>query len=162
MELQEINVYEALPLLREVLNIKGFAKLIGKADVWFNNKESRQEFFGKITPGFTEDNVELITYGLEKVVEACEKHRLQPPSECANREIYNKYVGTEIKELRKLVSMVYIRNNYTSIPESTWNKKVNNSPNRGTVAQFTEADIIQINQGIDKVTELLRSLKITL
>lgn len=162
MEQKEIVVYEALPLLREVLNVSGFTKMIGKADVWFNNKESRQETFGKITPGFTEDNVELINYGLEKVVDACEKHRLQPPSECANRDIYNKYVGIQIKELRKLVSMVYIRENYTRIPESSWNKKVNNSPNRGTVAQFTESDIEQINYGIDKVAELLRSLKITL
>lgn len=162
MEQKEIVVYEALPLLREVLNVSGFTKMIGKADVWFNNKESRQEIFGKITPGFTEDNVELINYGLEKVVDACEKHRLQPPSECANRDIYNKYVGIQIKELRKLVSMVYIRENYTRIPESSWNKKVNNSPNRGTVAQFTESDIEQINHGIDKVSELLRSLKITL
>ena len=162
MEQKEIVVYEALPLLREVLNVSGFTKMIGKADVWFNNKESRQEAFGKITPGFTEDNVELINYGLEKVVDACEKHRLQPPSECANRDIYNKYVGIQIKELRKLVSMVYIRENYTRIPESSWNKKVNNSPNRDTVAQFTESDIEQINYGIDKVAELLRSLKITL
>lgn len=162
MKQRETNVYEALPLLREVLNVKGFTKLIGKSAVWFNAKEAVESPFERLSVGFSEDNVELITYGLEKVVESCEKHRLQPPSECANREIYNKYVGTEIKELRKLVSMVYIRNNYTSIPESTWNKKVNNSPNRGTVAQFTEADIIQINQGIDKVTELLRSLKVTL
>lgn len=58
--------------------------------------------------------------------------------------------------------MVYLRENYTTIPQSSWNKKLNNFPNRGTVFQFTEDDIAQINQGIGKVTELLRSLKITL
>lgn len=162
MEQNEVNVYEVLPTLRKVLNMKGFTKLLGKSLVWFNNKESSDRSFGRIAPGFTEDNVELINYGLEKVVESCVKHRLQPTSECPNREIYNKYVGTELKELRKLVSMVYIRENYTEIPESSWNKKMNNSPNRGTVAQFTEADIQQINHGIDKVAELLSSIKIIL
>ena len=113
-------------------------------------------------PGFTEDNVELINYGLEKVVSACEKHRLHPLSECPNREIYNKYVSTELKALRKLVSLVYIRENYTTITKSSFDKKLINAVNRATVAQFTEADIQQINHGIDKVAELLRSIKVTL
>jgi len=162
MEQIEVNVYEYLPTFRKLLNVSGFTKLIGKSIVWFNNKESKSQAFERIPNGFTEDNVELINYGLEKVVAACEKHRLQPPSECPNREIYNKYVSIELKELRKLVNMVYLRENYTDIPQSSWNKKINNFPNRGTVSQFTETDISQINQGIDKVAELLRSIKVTL
>lgn len=162
MEQKEIVVYEALPLLREVLNVSGFTKIIGKTPGWFNNKEEEESPFERMVPGFTEDNVELINYGLEKVVDACAKHRLHLPSSCPQRDIYNTYVKTELKELRKLVSMVYLRENYTEIPTSSWNKKLNNFQNRGTVSQFTEADIEQINYGIDKVAELLRSLKITL
>lgn len=162
MEQKEIVVYEALPLLREVLNVSGFTKMIGKTPGWFNNKEEEESPFERMAPGFTEDNVELINYGLEKVVCACIKHKLHLPSSCPQRDIYNTYVKTELKELRKLVSMVYLRENYTEIPTSSWNKKLNNFPNRGTVAQFTETDIDQINYGIDKVAELLGSLKITL
>lgn len=162
MEQTEVNVYDSLPTLRMLLNMSGFAKLIGKSTSWFNNKEAKTQAFDGLSPGFSEDNVELINYGLEKVAEACEKHRLQPSSECANREIYNKYVGTELKELRKLVNMVYLREQYTSMPQSSWNKKINNFPNRGTVSQFTDADINEINSGIDKIAEFLRSVKITL
>ena len=162
MEQKEISVYEVLPLLREVLNVSGFTKMIGKNPGWFNNKEEEDSPFERMCPGFTEDNVELINYGLEKVVEACTKHKLHMPSSCPQRDIYNTYVQTELKQLRKLVSMVYLRENYTEIPTSSWNKKLNNFPNRGTVAQFTEEDIKQINYGIDKVSELLRTLKITL
>lgn len=162
MKQNEVNVYEFLPTLRLILNISGFTKMIGKSVVWFNNKEAKSQPFCRIPSGFTEDNIELINYGVEKVIAACEKHKLQPPSECPNRDIYNKYVSTELKELRKLVSMAYLRENYTDIPSSTWNKKVNNSPNRDKVAQFTEADIQQINNGIDKIAKLLRSVKITL
>ena len=45
MEQRETNVYEALPLLREVLNVKGFTKLIGKSAVWFNAKEAVESPF---------------------------------------------------------------------------------------------------------------------
>lgn len=162
MEQKEININEALPLLREVLNVSGFTKMIGKSPGWFNDKEEGVAPFERMIQGFTDDNVELINYGLEKVVASCDKHKLHLPSSCSNREIYNTYVKTELKELRKLVSMVYLRENYTQIPTSSWNKKLNNFQNRGTVSQFTEADIEQINHGIDKVSELLCSLKVTL
>lgn len=162
MEQKEISIYEALPLLREVLNLSGFAKVIGKSTSWINNKESRIQVFERMDPGFTEDNVELVSYGLDKVIEACNKHKLHLPSSCPNREIYNTYVKTELKELRKLISLVYLRENYTNIVKSSFDKKLTNAANRGTVAQFTEADIEQINHGIDKVAELLLSLKITI
>ena len=157
-----MNVYEASPMLKQVLNLSGFGRLIGKGASWFHEKSIRRCPFDRMEPGFTEDNVELINYGLEKVVSACEKHRLHPLSECPNREIYNKYVSTELKALRKLVSLVYIRENYTTITKSSFDKKLINAVNRATVAQFTEDDIQQINHGIDKVAELLRSIKVTL
>lgn len=162
MKQNEVCVSEFLPTLRQLLNVSGFTKMIGKRPGWFNDKEREDSPFDRMMRGFSEDNVELINYGLEKVVAACEKHRLHPLSECPNREIYNKYVGSELKELRKLVDMVYLRENYTDIPQSSWNKKINNFANRGTVSQFTETDIQQINHGIDKVAELLRSIKVTL
>lgn len=162
MEQKEISIYEVIPLLREVLNLSGFAKVIGKSTSWINNKESRTQFLERMEPGFTEDNVELVNYGLDKVIESCGKHKLHLPSSCPNREIYNTYVKTELKDLRKLVSMVYLRENYTSITKSSFDKKLINAANRGTVAQFTEDDIQQINYGIDKISELLSSLKITL
>ena len=162
MEQQEITIIDALPLLREVLNVSGFTKMIGKNPGWFNNKEEEKTPFDRMAPGFTADNVELINYGLEKVVDACKKHKLHLPSSCPQRDIYNTYVKTELKELRKLVSMVYLRENYTDIPTSSWNKKLNNFPNRGTVAQFTEDDIEQINNAMDKIAELISSLKVTL
>lgn len=162
MKQTEVNVYEAIPMLKQVLNQSGFGKLIGKSANWLHEKSARRFPFERMEPGFTEDNVELINYGLEKVVTACEKHRLHPLSECPNREIYNKYVGTELKALRKLVSLVYIRENYTTLTKSSFDKKLINAANRGTVAQFTEADIQQINHGIDKVAEFLSSIKIIL
>lgn len=161
MEQNEVNVYEAVPLFKQVLNLSGFGKLIGKATNWIHEKSMRRCPFERMDPGFSEDNVELLNYGLEKVVESCMKHRLHPLSECPNREIYNKYVSTELKELRKLVSLVYIRENYTTITKSSFDKKLTNAANRDKVAQFTEEDIQQINNGIDKVAELLASLKIT-
>ena len=162
MEQKEVCIYEVLPLLREVLNISGFCKMLGKSISWLNNKESKEQAFERIPIGFTEDNVELINYGLEKVVDACQKHKLHLPSSCSNREVYNKYVKTELKELRKLISIVYLRENYTKIPKSSFDKKLINAANRGTVAQFTEDDIQQINNGIDKVSELLYSIKVIL
>lgn len=162
MSQQEINVYEALPLLREVLNVSGFTKIIGRTPGWFNLKERIESPFERLPVGFTEDNIELLNYGLEKVVECCEKHRLHRPSSCSNREVYNTYVKTELKELRKLISMVYIRENFTTIAKSSWSNKMNNVLDRGRVSQFSEKDIDEINLGIDKITELIRTLKITL
>ncbi len=162
MEQQEINVYEAIPLLKEVLNQSGFSKLIGKSSNWLHEKSIQRSPLERMVPGFTEDNVELINYGLEKVAEACDKHILHLPSLCQERDIYNKYVKTELKDLRKLVSFVYLRENYTNITKSTFDKKLINAANRGAVAQFTEEDIKQINFGIEKTSQLLRSLKITL
>lgn len=83
MEQKEITINDALPLLREVLNVSGFTKMIGKNPGWFNNKEEEESPFERLVPGFTADNVELINYGLEKVVEACVKHKLHLPSSCS-------------------------------------------------------------------------------
>lgn len=162
MKQKTIDVYESIPFLKEILNMSGFGKLIGKSSNWIHEKSIKRCMFERMEPGFSVDNVELINYGLDKVVESCRKHKLQPPSECPNRDIYNKYVKTELKELRKLVSLVYLRENYTTITKSTFDKKLINAVNRGTVAQFTEEDIIQINRGIDKIAELLSSIHVTL
>lgn len=159
MEKNQINIYEAMPMLRNVLNLSGFAKSIGKTNSWFNNKEQKLEF-PRVIPGFSQANVDLINYHLERAAEFCEKHVLHLPKN-SEREIYNKYVKAELKDLRKIISLVYLRENYTKIPKNSWGKKLVNVANRSAVAQFTEEDIKQINEGIIAIAKLLHSIHLT-
>lgn len=162
MAKRKICIEEVAPILKQILNMNGFCKMIGKSASWFHDKVNKRVSIARVVPGFTSDNIELINNGIKQVVDYAKKHTLQLPEECPNREIYNKYIQSELKDLRKLVRLIYIRENYTDIPKSSFDKKLINAVNRGTVAQFTDSDVRQINNGIEKIVEFLSSLEITL
>lgn len=161
MEEKRISIHEALPILREVLNMSGFTKLMGKSSSWvYNKNEGRAaEFIQNV--GFTDSNIKLITEGLKHVADECENHIILPLSEGAARREHSEYVTRELKELRKLIYLPYLREKHTTISERSFGRKLRGEANGASIYQFTSSDIQQINEGLKSIAALLRSFIIT-
>ena len=162
MEQKEISIQEALPILKEMLNISGLTNLMGKSVSWFAGKEVDREVSFIDFCGFTDENIELINKSINHIADECESHLLDLPTDNINRKEYNEYVSRELKEVRKSISFVYLREKYTTIGEQTFSRKLRLAPNRNNVFQFTTSDIVQINAGLKAISEQLRSMKIIL
>lgn len=161
MEQKEISIQEALPILKEMLNISGLTKLIGKSPSWFLSKEKEKSApFALSSPGFADKDIELVNKSLSLVADACESHMVTPPTEGISRREYHASVVEQLKGIRKLISFVYLREKYTTISEQSLSRKLRSAPNNGSICMFTESDIIQINAALKNISEYLRSLKI--
>lgn len=162
MEQKEISIHEALPILKEVLNMSGFTRLMGKSVSWFNSKLNGREFLSGLTPGFTDDNMGLVNNSLTRIADECESHLIEPLAEGVDRKEHHAYAVSQLKEIRKLISFVYLREKHTTISEQSLSRKLRSAPNKGSICMFTESDISQINEGLKAVAQQLRSIKITL
>lgn len=158
-----LNVYEAKSLLDDMLNVKGFcSKILKKSPAWIPNKYARKEFY-TVTPGFSADNIDLINNGLRELSEFCKRRILKLPSECNDREIYGQYAAKQLKELREVISMVHLRENYTSIAKKTYGCKLRMDVNKnGKPCYFTDSDIASINNGITQMADTFSRLKLTI
>lgn len=163
MEQKEISIHEALPILKEVLNMSGLTKLMGKSVSWFFNKQNeRVAPFSLKTWGFAEKDSDLINNSLSRIADECESHLIKPLAEGVDRKEHHVYAVSQLKEIRKLISFVYLREKYTTISEQSLSRKLRSAPNKGSICMFTESDISQINEGLKAVAQQLRSIKITL
>lgn len=158
-----LNVYEARTLLYDMLNVKGFNLIIlKKTRGWTDGKYARNEFYS-VKPGFNDKDIELMHKGLSELAEFCRKRILKLPSECNDAEIYGQYAAKQLKELRDVISMVYLRENYTSMAKKTFGNKLRMDINKnGKPCHFTDADIVSINNGIAQMADTFSRLKLTL
>lgn len=163
MEQIKINIYEAIPLLSEMLNVSGFCrKILKKVGTWITTKSRRLEFY-TVKPGFNETDIELMNKGMQDVADFCQAHILKLPSECNDKGVYAKYAIQTLKELRSVISMPYLRANYTSIARKTFSHKMCLAIGmNGKPCYFTEKDITEINAGIIKMADTFSRLKFTL
>lgn len=161
MEERRISIHEALPILREVLNMSGFTKLMGKSVSWFHDKEEERTPDFVATGGFSDANIVLINESLNRIADECDTHRLSFPAEGVSWKEHSLYVSKELKELRKLISFVYLREKHTSISKQSFGRKLRGDVVGNYTCQFTEADIMQINEGLKSIADMLRSFKIT-
>lgn len=163
MEQKEISIHEALPILKEVLNMSGIAKLMGKSTSWFYDKSNeRVAPFSLKSQGFTDEDLKLINNSLSRIADKCESHLIKPLAEGVDRKEHHVYAVSQLKEIRKLISFVYLREKHTTISEQSLSRKLRSAPNKGSICMFTESDISQINEGLKAVAQQLRSIKITL
>lgn len=155
----EMNIYDAIPMLKEMLNIKGVCEnLLGKKANWMNDKMNK-----KSSLGFTEQSVEMMNQAMRDVVDICRAHILRLPSEYSEKEIYAKYAIQILKELRSVISMPYLRENYTSMAKDTLNNKIRLAIGKnGKPCYFTEKNIIEINTGITQMADTFSRLRFTL
>ena len=160
MEQKEISIHEALPILKEVLNMSGLTKLMGKSESWFNNKLNGRAFLPRLNPGFTDENMELVNSAIYQIADECESHLIEPLAEGVDRKEHHAYAVNQLKEIRKLISFVYLREKHTTISEQSLSRKLRSAPNKGSICMFTESDISQINEGLKAVAQQLRSMKI--
>lgn len=163
MEEIKMNVYESRELIENMLNVKGFnVKILKKSASWTTTKYLNLEF-GNVKPGFSEKDIELYNNGLRGVSEYCDKRILKLPSECSDPEIYAQYASKLIKELRGVISIPYLREHYTNIAKKTFSYKLNsNIGANGKPVKFSEKDIIEINEGIRKMSIIFQSITLTL
>lgn len=163
MEEIKMNIYDAKMMLSKILNVKGFdVKVLKKQHAWLPNKYACKEFY-TVKPGFNEKDIELINSGLMYLSEYCRKRVLKLPSECNDSDIYGQYVAKQLGELREVISLPYLRKNYTSIADKTFIKKMRQSINRnGKPYHFTDADITSINAGINGMADMFSRLRLTL
>lgn len=121
----EMNIYDAIPLLNEMLNVSGFCKeILKKVGTWISTKSRRLEFYS-IKPGFSNTDVKLMNQGMQDVADFCIAHILRLPSEYNDKDIYAQYAIQVLKDLRSVISMPYLRENYTNIARKTFTHKVN-------------------------------------
>lgn len=163
MEEIKINVYESKELLYKMLNVKGFnERILKKSPSWTNDKYLLRQF-GNVKPGFCEKDIELYNSGLRILAEYCSKRILKLPSECGDPEIYAQYVSKFLKELRSVISIQYIVENYTTMAKKTFGKKIRGDiAANGKPARFSEDNIVEINEGIRKMSSIFRSITLTL
>lgn len=163
MEDVTMNIYDAKPLLYDMLNVKGFnLKILKKTRGWTDGKYARHEFYS-VKPGYNEKDIDLVNSGLRELGEFCKKRILKLPSECNDAEIYGQYVAKQLKELREVISMPYLRENYTKMADKTFIKKMRQSLNaNGKPYHFTDSDITSINTGIASMADTFERLKLTL
>lgn len=158
-----MNVYEAKSLLYDMLNVKGFNLIIlNKAQGWTDVKYAGREFY-TVKPGFGEKDIALMNKGLRDLSDFCRKRILKLPSECNDREIYGQYAAKLLKELRGVISLVYLREKYTTMAKKTFGCKLRMDINKnGKPCHFTDADIVSINNGITQMADTFSRLKLTL
>lgn len=158
-----MNVYEAVPVLREMLNISGFCtKVLKSSRYWLDGKYERKEFYN-VKPGFGETDVAAVNDGLKAVSKFCVDRILKSPLECADIEIYGKYASRQLKELRAIISMPYLRTKHTSMAEETFGKKMRLAMNKnGKPSRFSDKDIEEINTGILAMAETFSRIELTL
>ena len=163
MEEIKINVYESKELLYKMLNVKGFnERILKKGSTWTNAKYSLKEF-GNVHPGFSESDICIYNKGLQDLAEYCSKRILKLPSECGDQEIYAEYVSKLLKELRDVISIPYLRKNFTTIAEKTFGNKLRGDIGKnGKPVRFKEYDIQEINEGIRKMSSIFQSITLTL
>ena len=112
---------------------------------------------------FLKKDIELYNNGLCSVSEYCDKRILKLPSECSDPEIYAQYASKLIKELRGVISIPYLREHYTNIAKKTFSYKLNsNIGSNGKPVKFSEKDIMEINEGIRKMSSIFQSITLTL
>lgn len=158
-----INVYEAVPVLTKMLNVSGFTKkLLKKNGNWLYNKYDKSEFYS-VVPGFTANDIALVEGALKSTSEYCIERMLKLPSECNDPEIYAAYIIKTIKELRSLISMSYVCDNYCSFKLRTMQAKIRGDVRgNGKPMRFSDGDVNEINAGIKSVTDMLSRIKLTL
>ena len=163
MEEIKINVYESKELLYKMLNVKGFNERILKKSHYWTESKYIKNAYGNVKPGFSEKDIVLYNNGLRTLSEFCEKKILKLPSECGDPEIYSEYASKLLKELRRVISMKYLCENYTSMANKTFGKKLRGEIGaNGKPVRFSESNIIEINDGIRKMSSIFRSITLTL
>lgn len=163
MENVIMNVYEAVPVLTKMLNMSGFAKkFLKKSGNWLYSKYEKSEFYS-VVPGFNANDVALIESALKSVSGYCSERMLKLPSECNDPDIYAAYIVKVVKELRSVISMVYICDNYCSFKPRTMQAKIRGDVRgNGKPMRFSDGDVNEINAGIKSVTDMLSCIKLAL
>ena len=150
----KINIYKGLPMVMEKINTVALAAVIGRVDTWLHNKLRHIVVKGRVQE-FKEEDLPLINKGLEML-----------GSEIASSMVvYNadrEDVITQLRELRKLVSMPYIYENVLNVKKSWIDSRMRVRSKEGKACSFKEDDILRINMAAMQIANELRSIEFVL
>ena len=150
----KINIYKGLPMVMEKINTVALAAVIGRSDAWIYYKLTHSVKKG-YEQSFKEEDLPLINNGLEIL-----------GSEIASSKvIYNtdrEDVITQLKELRKLVSMPYIYEKILNVKKSWIDSRMKARSKEGKACSFKEDDILRINMAAMQIANELRTIEMTL
>lgn len=163
MEKIKVNVYEAVPVLVNILNLSGFTKMfLRKSERWLPNKFNKISF-GNVRPGFDQKDIDLLNSAVIQTAEHIRTLVIKGPESCSDRDIYNTYIGSRLKEARKIMSLRYLCEKSLTISYGTFANKLRNDKNRnGKPNQFSEEEISSINNGLKQIASYLDSLVLVL
>lgn len=160
-EVVEISIIEAIPFLKERLNMSYITSAMNKSVAWFHSKLNANQETGYTFP-FAQKDCDQLNAILHDIAQTCMEHLLEPHTVSTSKIVYSTYVSTNIKSLRECISMKYLREHYTTISENSWCDKIVMKKHGQYISCFTPKNVEQINHGIQSMADLLLSIKIVL
>lgn len=150
----KINVYKGLSMVMEKINTVALAAVMGKSDTWIHSKYRHKIIKGK-EQHFKEEDLPFVNGGLFSL-----------GSEIASSLVeYNdnrEDVISQVKELRKLVSMQYICVEVLKENKRWMDNRMKARPAGGKACSFKEDDILRINMAAMQIANELKSIELTL
>jgi hypothetical protein len=158
----EKNVYEVIPILKELLVTKYFSQtLVGLSSTWFDNKCNLCFKYG-LNEGVNEVDIELINKALAQLAVNIEQLKVQVQENMKDMD-YQNGISEKIRDLAKMINLPCFIKTYTSFSINTFRSKIGHFPNtNGEPRLFTEKDIHKYNKGIDGLYVFISSLKVKL
>ena len=150
----QIDIYKGLPMVMEKINTVALAAVIGKADTWIHAKLRHNVLNGK-ERYFNEEDLSLINNGLRLLGDEITHSMIV----CnPNRED----VISQIKELRKTVSMPYIYTECMKVSKRWFESRMAKRSKEGKACSFKEDDILKINMAAMQIANELKSIEFVL
>ena len=153
-------ITEAIPFIKERVNMSYITSSLNKSVSWFHSKCTDVAVDYRF--GFNQKDCEQLNAVLKSIANTCMEHILEPPSVSTSNIVYSMYVASTIKELRKCISMKYLRENYTTIGRASWCNKLALRKTGKCINYFSAKNVEEINNGIISTANFLLSIKIVL
>jgi hypothetical protein len=159
----EVNVYEAIPVLRKVLVTRYFSlEAVGLGRSWFDNKTSLFAKYG-LRASISQEDVDLMNKGIRHICEKLESLKLpveEPEYDLESR----RNVSMALQELRQFINLPYFYETYIEkISMQTFRCKICISPMKnGSPFLFNKVEIREVSKGINELSEMFSSMFLVL
>lgn len=150
----QINIYKGLPMVLEKINAVALAAVIGKSSTWAYQKLNNCIVKG-MRKEFKEEDLPLMNNGLSAL-------GAEIVSELVEYSEDRDAVISQVKELRKLVSMPYIYTVALKVKKGWFESRMRPRSKDGKACSFKEDDILRINMAAMQIANELKSIELTL
>lgn len=150
----QINIYKGLPMVLEKINTVALAAVMGRSDSWIRNKLYHHVIKGQAKE-FVEEDLAIINGALEALGS-------EIASELIEYSDDRDAVISQVKELRKMVSMPYIYLEVLKVKKAWFESRMRPRSKEGKACSFKEDDILRINMAAMQIANELKSIELTL